>query len=225
MDIDEISKNVEAFIEETSKGSEVVEDITEVETAAQPTDLWEERRRARANATPPAVHGANPHMQLDLQQLLAGPIKDAYKKTREDSERLRAEGEINRAYLLEQQYMEDYYYPVIDALIRLNSQEEVLASQDALEALDQLAIVPAGGDTTGYASVFISQLYQPIERVYKSDAQVREATRKIRALCNSGQIRQAGTVARRIQEKIDYGSNVATPEDYEMIQRIVLRTS
>lgn len=193
--------------------------------APQPTDLWQERRQARANNTPPAVRGANPKMQLDLQDLLRGPVKDAYRKAREDSERLRAEGETQRAYLVEQQYMEDYYYPVIDALVRLNSQEEVLASQDALETLDALAIVPAGGDTTGYASVFISQLYEPIERVYTSDAQVREATRKIRALCNSGQIRQAAAVARRIQDKIDYGSNRATPEDYEMIQRVVLRTS
>lgn len=191
----------------------------------EPTDLWQNRRRARTEATPTPVRGASPRMQLDLDQLLNGPIRDAYKKAREESESLRAEGETQRAQMVEQQYMEEYYYPVIDALVRLNSQEEVLASQDALEALDSLAMVPGGGDTTGYASVFVSSLYEPVEKAFTSDAQVRQAIQQIELLCSRGQIRQAGAIARRTQENVDYGTNRATPEDYEVLQKIALRTS
>lgn len=189
------------------------------------TDLWQNRRKAIREMKPRTVRGASPKMQLDLAGLLDGPIKDAYKKTRDDCDLLRAEGETERARLLEQQYMEDYYYPVIDALVRLNSRDRVLASQDALEALDALAMVPGGGSTNGYASVFISSLYEPLEGIVQSDSQVRSAVQQITELCNRGQVRQASTMAQRMQDKIDRGDNIATPEDYEILQRIVLRTS
>lgn len=224
MDIETISNNVEEFINGVEVGDvEAEEEVVDI--APQPTDIWQQRRNAQAGMTPAPVRGARPKMKLDLQELLQGPIQDAYKKTLDDSDSLRAEGETERARLLEQQYMQDYYYPVIDALIRMNSMEEVLAAQDALETLDALAIVPGGGATNGYASVYISNLYEPAGNTYHSDAQVRDAVRRIRMLCNSGDVRQAGALARRMQEKIDRGDNVALPEDYELIQKVVLRTN
>lgn len=193
---------------------------------SQPVDMWQQQQQARANLSPTQVHGAKPRLTLDLMDLLeSGPIKDAYKKTINDSDLLRAEGETERARLLEQQYMQDYFYPTIDALIRLNSMEEVLASQDALEILDSLAIMPGGGRADGYTSVYISSLYEPAGNTFRSDAQVREAVQRLQTLCNSGQVSQAGALAKRMQAKIDSGQNVALPEDYEIIQRIALRTS
>lgn len=224
MSDEEISTKVAEFLGVEPK-IEVEETVEEVVASSQPTDIWQQRRNAQAAMTPAPVRGARPKMKLDLQELLQGPIQDAYKKTLDDSDSLRAEGETERARLLEQQYMQDYYYPVIDALIRMNSMEEVLGSQDALETLDALAIVPGGGATNGYASVYISNLYEPAGNTYHSDAQVRDAVRRIRMLCGSGDVRQAGALARRMQEKIDRGDNVALPEDYELIQKIVLRTS
>ena len=217
-------ETLEARLKEANDTMVSEEEVVEEETV-QPTDVWQQRRTAQSNLSPVNVRGSRPKAKLDLDQLLEGPIKDAYRKTLDDSELLRAEGETERARLLEQQYMQDYYYPVVDALIRLNSQEEVLANQDALQALDALAIVPGGGATDGYASVFISSLYQPAGNTFRSDAEVRDAVRRVGALCNEGQIRQAAALARRMQNKIDRGDNVALPEDYELLQRVVLRTS
>lgn len=205
-----------------------VEEVSEEQPTVsdQPIDMWQNRLNAQRDTTPTAVYGARPKMQLDLTDLIQhGPIKDAYRKTVDDSERLRAEGETQRAGLIEQQYMQDYFYPTVDALIRMNSMEELLASQDVLEALDAMAIVPGGGRADGYTSVYVSSLYEPAGNTFKSDAQVRDAVRRIEALCGRNQIRQAGTLARRVQEKIDTGQNVALPEDYEIIQKVALRTA
>lgn len=120
--------------------------------------------------------------------------------------------------------MQDWFYPTVDALIRLNSQEELLASQDALEALDALALVPGGGRTDGYTSVYVSNLYAPAGNTYHSDAQVRQAVGRIETLCAAGDIRAAVAVANRIRDKIERGDNVATPDDYELIQKVVLRS-
>lgn len=208
---------MEAFIAEESE--------TGMPTpVSPPADLWQERQRAlRAQPVRP-IRGAKPRMKLDLRLLLEGPIQEAYKKAIDDSELLQQEGEIERARLIQQQYMQDYFYPTVDALIRLNSQEELLASQEALETLDALVMVPGGGATDGYTSVFITNLYAPAGNIVKSDAQVREALRRIKALSSNGQVRQAGAVATRIQESIDAGNNLATPEDYELIQKVVIRT-
>lgn len=223
MDLETIAERVETFMN-GGEATETVEDEAALEIAPQMPDMLQQRRNAQANLQPVSVRGANPHVQIDLADLLDGPIKQAYRKTVDDSELLRAEGDTSRARLLEQQYMQDYYYPVIDALIRLNSMEEVLASQDALAALDALALVPGGGSTDGYASVFISNLYAPAGNTFKSDAEVRQAVNRIRALASRGEVRQAAAVAQRMQGKIDAGQNVALPEDYELIQKVVLRT-
>lgn len=133
-------------------------------------------------------------------------------------------GELEMADIVEQQYMQDTFQPVVDALIRLNSQEEVLASQDALEALDRLAMVPGGGKADGYTSVFVSSLYEPVEgQIFTSDAEVVDGIKKINSLCDSQQMRQAISVAKRLVDNITMGNNRATPDDYSFIQKIALR--
>lgn len=217
MEIEELEARINTANDEMVSADEVVE------IDPQPTDVWQKRINDQANMRDIVIHGSRPKAKLDLDLLLEGSIQDAYKKALDDSESLRAQGDTARARLVEQQYMQDYYYPVIDALIRLNSQQEILANQDALELLDALAIVPGGGATDGYASVFISQLYEPDTRIQHSDAQVREAVNKVKWLCNNGQIRQAIGLAERMQNQIDRGDNLATNEDYLLFQKVALR--
>lgn len=223
MDKEIIEQRINEFFDQSEL--EETDEQETIEVAPELPDMLQEQRVARRNLPQPRVRGAKPRVALDLDTILEGPIKEAYKKTVDDTELLKAEGETERARLLEQQYMQDYYYPAIDALIRLNSMEEVLASQETLEALDALALVPGGGATDGYASMFVSSLYEPVGNRFSSDAQVRRAVQEIRRLSAQGQVRQAGALARRTQENIDSGRNIALPEDYELIQRVVLRTS
>lgn len=214
---------VQAATLEREQPEEIVEEEM-VEEVVQPVDLWQNRQTAIAQRPQPRVRGASPQLMSDLEDLLSGGIKDAYRKVIHAREYLRAEGENQYATVVEQQYMQNYFLPIVDALIRLNSQEEVLASQDALEALDSLAIVPGGGRADGYTSVFVSSLYEPLEgQTFRSDVTVREAIKDINRLCDAHQINSAIQRANKTLEAVDYGSARATPDDYEFLQKLVLR--
>lgn len=222
MDVDLISNNVTEFINNVPEAETVSEEV--VETTSQPTDMWQERQRNLRDQAPTRVYGASAKTSLDLNDMLDRGIREAYKKALDDSDFLRNQGETQRARLVEQQYMQDWFYPVVDALIRMNSMEEVLASQDVLETLDELVIGPSSGSNAGYTSVYVSQLYEPVaSHVFTSDAEVRKGIRRINQLCDDNQIRSAISVAKRLQEQIDRGENRATPKDYSFIQKIALR--
>lgn len=196
----------------------------EPEVAPQGGDLWQERQRTMQKQQSDQVYGAKPKLGLDMNDLLDRGVKQAYKKALDDSDFLRSQGETQRARIVEQQYMQDWFYPTVDALIRLNSMEEVLASQDVLEQLDELVIGPTSGSNAGYTSVYVSQLYEPVaSQIFTSDAEVREGVRRLNRLCDDGQIRAAISFAKRLQQQIDRGANRAIPADYAFIQKIALR--
>lgn len=222
MDIEEITSNVEEFIDNIPVAEEESEEV--IEETPQPVDLYQERRRAMREPAPRKGRGSSPHLMIDLADLLDGGIQDQYKKVKDDSELLRAEGDTQRAQLLEQQYMNEWFYPTVDALIRLNSMEDLLANQEALETLDALAMVPAGARADGYTSVFVSSLYEGLpDQTLRSDAFVTDQIRRINRLADDNQMRAAISLAQNLQAQIDRGEHKAKPTDYEFIQRIALR--
>lgn len=221
-----VKQTANEFVEEAAITRETPQGEEEMvaEEIIQPVDVWQNRQIAMRERPQARVRGASPQLLSDLEDLMQGGIDQAYKKAIHDSELLRAEGENQYATIVEQQYMQNYFLPLVDALIRLNSQEEVLASQDALETLDALAIVPGGGRADGYTSVFVSSLYEPVEgRAFRSDVTVREAIKDINRLCDNKQISSAVRKAAKTLEAIDYGSARATSDDYEFLSKIVLR--
>lgn len=195
----------------------------EIETPA-PVDMAQERRRT-ARAMPRwRVHGAHPRLATHLQGLLDRGIVDAYKKTKDDSDFLREQGDTARAEMLEQQYMQDYFYPLVDALIRMDSQEELLASEDALELLDNLVITPGNGAKNGFTAVYVDTLYEPVDgREFSTDAETAEGINRMRLLVANDQIRAAVGLANKLQQRIMRGEGRATTDDYELIQRVALR--
>lgn len=224
MSDEEISAKVAEFFG-VSPSIGITEDVEKlVETTPQPTDMWQERQRAIRDQEPARVYGAKAKLGLDMNDLLDRGIRQAYKKAKDDSDLLRSQGETQRARIVEQQYMQDWFYPVVDALIRMNSMEQVLASQDVLEQLDELVIGPTSGSNAGYTSVYVSELYEPVaSQIFTSDAEVRDGIRRINTLCDENQMRSAISLANRLQQSIDMGNNQATPDDYEFLQRIALR--
>lgn len=215
--------SVEGTTQETPRGKETV--VMEVGGVA-PQDFYQNRQKAARDLPATEVYGASPKVIEDLDLLLQNGIVHAYKKALDDSELLYAEGETERARIVVEQYMNNWFMPVVDALVRLNSQQEVLASVDALEELDSLALVPGGGQAEGYTAVFVSNLYEPLTgQTFSSDAEVVGAIRRINGLLDQNQVRMAGSVARRLLTSLDMGQNRATPDDYEFIQKIVLRTT
>lgn len=211
--------------QERLMGDTQPEETVEVEEQViQPVDLYQNRRDAMRQQPEPRVRGASKKLQLELGDLMENGIQQAYKKAVDDSESLREEGEAYRAELVKQQYMDEWYRPLVDALIRLNSQEEVLASQDALATLDALTLLPGGGRGDGYTSVYVSSLYEPVAaQTFVSDAEVLDGIRRINRLCDTSQMKPAISLAKKLMSSIDMGANRSTPEDYEFLQRIALR--
>lgn len=203
--------------------SEVEEEET-VESPSSGVDVFEEQRTAIRGLPKPKVKGASRKVVSDLNDLLERGVDYAYKKALDDSESLRAEGETARANIVLANYMNEWYRPTVDALIRLNSVEEVLASQEALAALDALVALPGQGRGDQYTAVYVSSLYEPTgSAIQSSDAEVLQGIRNINHMLDNYNTRAAVIAAAKLQQSIDMGNNRATPSDYEFLQKIVLR--
>lgn len=204
--------NQNAIVDET-----ITEEVTE-----EPTDYYRSAKRERSSADRKRSYGSRPYAKKILGRLQNSPVKFGYQKAKDDIEYLKSVGDKQRAEMVRQQYMEDYYMPAVDAAIRLGSKADVLGSQDILDMLDSLVIVD-GVRPNGYTASFVANLYEDGNAPSQSDIDVVEAVQKITRLCNEGNISSAIGTAKRIKERIDSGNSVAIPEDYEIIQKVAIR--
>lgn len=190
------------------------------ETITEPTDLLQESRDQRRAYKPRGSRGAMPRMKLDLSAINDN-LMYAYKKAKDDSDYYKNIGNRQYAEMVRQQYMEDWYLPAVDALIKMNGMGAIQSNKELLSKLDALTLLD-GTEGNGYTETFIASMYAPEGQVEASDAQVQDAVREITYLCESDQIRSAVGKANGIKKRIDAGENVATDEDYEIIQRVAL---
>lgn len=188
-----------------------------------PVDHYNQAQLNRINTTPRSSYGTRPYTRAILRQLEASPIKQAFQKAKAEIEVLERSGDKQRADLVRQQYMEDYYMPAVDAAVRLGSKQDVLSSQEILKTLDDLAILQGKIRGTGYTASLVGSLYEEGEAPTVSDVDVEDAVRKITEYCNNGNVGVAIGLAKRIKGQIDNGENVAVPEDYELIEKVALR--
>lgn len=202
---------------------EPTETITETEQVqvAEPTDLLQQQRDQWRETEARSSRGAKPKMKLDVSMIEDIDLQGAYKKAKDDSDYYTSIGNKQYASMIKQQYMQDKFLPVVDAMVKLNGMGAVQANQDILRQLDQLTLLD-GTRGNGYTEMLVRSLYRPEEQVERSDGQVRDAVKSIRMLCETDQIRSAVGRANDIKRRIDAGENVASQDDYEVIQRVAL---
>lgn len=147
-----------------------------------------------------------------------------YRKAKSDSELLKKRGDVQRAGMVIDQYMEDYFFPAVEALVILNGVDEVLNSNDTLRFLDQFVLIPTGSGS-GYTRSYIESLYDDFrgKREGMSDHDVMKTIGKIHKLIEMDEIRTAIALANKIKDKIDAGENQASDEDYDLIATVVAR--
>lgn len=208
----------------TGQGVEDIEE-TQIEKAtaelAEPADLLQQSRDNRRNYQPRGSRGAKPKMQLDLSAINNNVLTSAYKKAKDDSDYYTSIGNRQYASMVRQQYMEDYFLPAVDALIKMNGVGAVQTNRELLRNLDALTLLDGTGGN-GYTETFIASMYAPEGQLEASDGQARQAVKDITYLCEFDQIRSAVGKANDIKKRIDAGENIATDEDYEIIQRVAL---
>lgn len=207
-----------------SANDRMVTDATEAEEVVetpQGTDLFEEQRTKMHEAKTRPARGAMPRMKLDLSILEQSPITSQYKKAKDDCDYYTSIGNRQYASMIKQQYMQDQFLPIVDALVKLNGVGAVQTNPEMLAKLDSLTLLN-GTRGAGYTKSLLNTLYATEEAVERSDQQVKHAVREIKRLAEADQIRSAVGKASDIKKHIDQGENVATPEDYELIQRVAL---
>lgn len=198
--------------------------VTEQEAAPptpQPTDLLQQAKNDRITAENPQYRGAKPSMQVDFSMLEDSVLPAQFKQAKRDSEYYKAQGDRTRASQIKQQYMEDYFLPTVDAMVRMNSMEAVLANPAILAKLDAYTLLD-GTNGSGYTNTYIRNFYAPTGKIEASDGKVRRGVLRIRALAEEDQNRLAIAEAKQLLNAIDRGENIATSEDYEFVAKIAL---
>ena len=150
----------------------------------------------------------------------AGLARD-YKRAKGDIELYLRRKEAQRAEIAARQYMEEKFLPAIEAVIEYTSPDELLNCKQALTALDELAI--GSGAMNGYTASYVREAYgnQLGRKRGESDPTVRDAVNRIVMLANNDQIRTAVGMAVKMKEQIDNGQHIASPEDYDVLGRVV----
>lgn len=199
----------------------IPEEVLVTEEQTTQVDVFQDQRRNQTSTKPVQYRGARPSMRIDFSMIEDGTLPVQYKKAKEDSDYYTSIGDKNRASIIKQQYMQDYFLPAVDALVRMNSMEAVLANKDILSALDAYTLLE-GTRGAGYTKSYVSSMYAPTGQIERTDAEVERAIHRIRALCEDDMIRAAIGEAKQIKRAIDEGKNIATTEDYELITRVAL---
>lgn len=187
-------------------------------------DTYNDAKRAQILANKHTIpKGSRPKVNSHAEAVLKS-LAVAYDKAVSDSERLRASGDIKRAEIIEQQYLEDSFLPAVEAVKQFNSVDELLNNNEVLSAFDKYAKLRGNG--SGYTASFLRTLYGDERGTFSgtSDAVVREAIRDIMNSIANDNVRGAVSTATSIKRKIDNGKNIASEDDYEFINRVIYRT-
>jgi hypothetical protein len=230
--MDDFDKRIKEFNDAvlSDEQEEVPGDATE--EFAAPVDIYQQRadsrfeesKRVRPNGSSAVVNAAV-KAAISGDGVPGAGLAAAHKKAKDDIELLKSKGDVTRAEMARQQYMDEKFIPAIEVVIRYASPDELLNSREALKALDEMAI--SAGSAKGYTAAYVKSAYgnllgQNLNGNYdRSDDTVTDAVRRIKMLSEADSIRAAVGVAKQIKKKIDAGENIASEDDYELISRVV----
>ena len=143
-----------------------------------------------------------------------------YRRVKDDSDSLKEQGWKSRAKMLQQQYMEEKFLPIVEVVVNFTSPDELLNNSRALKTLDKY--VMSAGSGSGFTESYVRTAYanQLGARPGLSDATIAEAVRRIKAMASNDNIRGAYAMAKKMLRKIDRGEAMASDDDYTLITRV-----
>lgn len=215
--IKEINKRLEARDKKDGASAEEWSPVDIYQSTA--TRQWEESKKHYPKGSSSLVRAVVKNI-IDGDGYSEG-LSRAKRRAEDDSEALKKRGEMPRARLARQQYMEEKFLPSIEAVIDYSSPDELLNCREALSALDKMAL--GDGAMNGYTASYVRQAYgeQLGKKQGESDPTVVDAVRRIRMLVEDDQYRTAIGLAKKIKKSIDDGENIASDDDYSLIGRVV----
>lgn len=215
--IKEINKRLEARKKKKDAAKEEWSPVDIYQSTA--TRRWEESKKQYPKGSSSLVRAVVKNI-IDGDDYSEG-LARAKRMAEDDSEALKKRGEMPRAKLVRQQYMEEKFLPSIEAVIDYSSPDELLNCREALSALDEMAL--GDGAMKGYTASYVRQAYgdQLGKKQGESDPTVIDTVRRIRMLVDDDQYRTAIGLAKKIKKSIDDGENIASDNDYSLIGRMV----
>lgn len=202
----------------------MVEQDTPEQIKSGPGDMYRNQYNARYRAAKTTFpKGSSAKVWEDAAALLP-QLKAAYDRAEDDSESLRKNGDNTRADMVEQQYLEEKFLPIVEAIVMCSTPGEVINNNKVIETLDKYARLGNIGGK-GFTKEYIKATFTNMReaRPGMSNKLVIDELRTIVRLMQNDEIRMATGLAEKLKAKIDNGELVASPDDYELIQRIVLR--
>ena len=203
----------------------------EVEQAGGPADLYQSKVNARlAESKKRRPHGCPVIVKTVAKSVIEGDgargagLAPAYHRAKDDSDYFKERGEMDRAEIVRNQYMEEHFLPAVEAIIAYSSPDELLNSKDVLDALDKFVL--GTGSSKGYTAQYVRSSYGNAlgedysNRIGRSDDAVTGAVMRIKFLSEHGQNREAVGIAESMKKQIDNGNHVASDDDYALIGRV-----
>lgn len=228
----EIKERMEALnkqmFEQAKKDSKAKQSGGEAQEPApqEPTDILQRNRNtAYEESKKVRPRGTSRIAMVALNSVLDGDggegLVRAYKRAKNDSDALSAQGDRQRADIRRQQYMNEYFLPAVELVVNSTSPDEVLNSKQVLTTLDKYVLLLGSG--RGYTASYIRQAYgdQLGQREGHSDAYVASEMRRLNRMLDNGEIRTAVGIASKLKRQIDNGEKMASDNDYNLIGRVV----
>lgn len=201
--------------------------IQEGAAPAQPAgvDIYNLMSRQRlADSKKPRAHGANPKLKVEIAQVLENcGLTRKYKIAKMDAEALAANGDTARSRMRMDQYMTDTFMPAVEAIVHMNSADELLNSSD-VDKLDEY-VLTMGNAQKGFTKSLIASLYSEEMQTMAtaSDSVVMDAVRRIRSLVADMQIRAAVGLANKTLQLVNTGQQSCSEDDYQLLQKVAER--
>lgn len=192
---------------------------------AAPSDFYENTRIGIRNSlSAPGTNGARAKLTIETRFVIKN-LKAKYAAAKRKHDLSLQRGDRMAARLSIAQYMQEDFLPAVEAVVRLNSADEVLNSRDILQEMDELALVDGNESASGYTKAYVRSIYEDElgRGPSMSDSTVRCCMRDIDNLMQSGNIRTAVGKAEKMLKKIDAGQQIAIDDDYLILQKIAAR--
>lgn len=191
-----------------------------------PVDIYLRNQKRIQNVSEKSYpRGSSRAVNMSVYSVINGVgsegLAKAYRRTKDDIDALKDQGERGRAEVRRQQYMQENFLPAVEIVVNSTSPDEVLANQKALDELDKYVLLDGAGK--GYTAAYIRQAYgnQLGQQEGRSDASVRSGVMRINSLLDEGEVRAAVGIANNLKDKINKGQAMADDIDWELIGRVV----
>lgn len=188
-------------------------------------DLYNLMSRQRlADSKKPRAHGANPKLKVEIATVIENSgLARKFNLAKMDAEVLAANGDKARSRMVMDQYMNDSFMPAIEAIVHMNSADELLNSSD-VDKLDEY-VLTMGNAQKGFTKSLIASLYSEEMQTMAtaSDSVVTDAVRRIKALVADMQIRSAVGLANKTLQMVNTGQQSCSDDDYILLQKVAER--